>query len=159
MRTKYIIFGKILSIRVKKFEQNLTANYSKSTKIAITACKFFRGSMPPDPLEPSCFSISFKLVPVMPKKKRLKIQISRYATGGSLFSWTVKRLQLFKNSNMIRLQLRNILVLDYSRGSSLYFKFMHFLTRSYKISFILKCGCLLLSEQIPWLSIMLNNPN
>ena len=46
------IFGEALRIRVKKFKQNLTENYSKSTKIAITSCKFskiFRGSMPPDP--------------------------------------------------------------------------------------------------------------
>ena len=27
-------------MRVKKFNQNLPENYSKSTKIAITACKF-----------------------------------------------------------------------------------------------------------------------
>ena len=36
----------------KKFKQNLTKIYSKSTKIAISArkpLKFFRGSMPPDP--------------------------------------------------------------------------------------------------------------
>ena len=42
----------ILRIRVKKFNQNFPENYSKSTKIAITACNFskiFRGSMPPDP--------------------------------------------------------------------------------------------------------------
>ena len=37
--------------RVQKFKQNLPENYSKSTKIAITAYKFskiFRRSMPPD---------------------------------------------------------------------------------------------------------------
>ena len=46
-----IIFGEALRIRVKKFKQTLPENYSKSTKIAITACKFskiFRKSMPPD---------------------------------------------------------------------------------------------------------------
>ena len=39
-------------IRVKQFEQNLAENYSKRTKITITACKFskiFRGSMLLDP--------------------------------------------------------------------------------------------------------------
>ena len=35
--------------------QNLRENYSKSTKIAIAACKFFRASMPPDPQEPFLF--------------------------------------------------------------------------------------------------------
>ena len=40
----------LLRIRVQKFIQNLPENYSKSTKIAITACEFsknFRGSIPP----------------------------------------------------------------------------------------------------------------
>ena len=38
----------------KKFKQNLFENCSKSTEIAITACKISklsRGSMPPNPLE------------------------------------------------------------------------------------------------------------
>ena len=39
----------------QKFQQSLLANYSKSTKIAITAYKFFRVSMPRDPLEPFLF--------------------------------------------------------------------------------------------------------
>ena len=54
VRTKCIIYGEALRIRVKKFKRNLRENYSKSIQIAITACKFskfFRGSMPPDPLE------------------------------------------------------------------------------------------------------------
>ena len=49
VRTKCIIFGEAPRIRVNKFKQNLRENYSKSTKIAITACKFsqfFRGSEP-----------------------------------------------------------------------------------------------------------------
>ena len=53
MRTK-CIFGEALRIWVKKLKHNLRENYSKSTKIAITACKFskfFRGGMPPDPLK------------------------------------------------------------------------------------------------------------
>ena len=53
-RTKCIIFDEALTIKVEKFKQNLPANYSKSTKIALTACKFsklFRGNMSPDPLE------------------------------------------------------------------------------------------------------------
>ena len=55
VQTKCIIFGEALRSRVKKFKQNLREDYTKSTKIAITACKFsklFRGSMPSDPLEP-----------------------------------------------------------------------------------------------------------
>ena len=59
------MFGETAAIRVNKFNQTLHENYSKSTKIAITACEFskiFRGNMPPDPLELSCFSISFKFV-------------------------------------------------------------------------------------------------
>ena len=55
MRTKCIIFGEALRIRVKKLKQKLRENYSESTKITIAACKFskiFQGSMPPDPLEP-----------------------------------------------------------------------------------------------------------
>ena len=46
VRTKCIVCGEALRIRVE--------NYSKSTKIAITArklTKFFRESMPPDPLQ------------------------------------------------------------------------------------------------------------
>ena len=42
-------------IRVKQLKQNLPENYSKRTKITITACKFskiFGGKMPPDPLKP-----------------------------------------------------------------------------------------------------------
>ena len=54
VRAKGITFGEALRIWVKKFKHNLPENYLKSTKKAITACKFskiFRGSMPPDPLE------------------------------------------------------------------------------------------------------------
>ena len=61
VRTKCIIFGEALRIRVKKFEQNLRENYLESTKITITVCKFskhFRGSMPPDPLKASSVSQS-----------------------------------------------------------------------------------------------------
>ena len=36
VRTKCIIFGEILKIKVKKFKQNLPENYSKSTKIPTT---------------------------------------------------------------------------------------------------------------------------
>ena len=53
LRTKCIIFGEALRIRVKILKQTLPENHSKSTKIAIIACKFskiLRGSMPPDPL-------------------------------------------------------------------------------------------------------------
>ena len=60
VRTKCIIFGEALGIRpkVKKCKQNYPEIYSKSTKIAITACKFskiFRGSMPPTFLGPFLF--------------------------------------------------------------------------------------------------------
>ena len=68
VQTKCIIFGEALSIRVKKFKQNLRENYLKSTKTTITACKFsnfFRGSMTPD--SPRAFSLSQSLV--LPKKK------------------------------------------------------------------------------------------
>ena len=49
VRTKRIIFGEALRIRVKKFKQSSAENYSKSTKIGITACKFskiFGGATP-----------------------------------------------------------------------------------------------------------------
>ena len=52
VRTKCIIFSEALRFRVKKFSQNLPENYSRSTKIAITACKFskfFRGACPRTP--------------------------------------------------------------------------------------------------------------
>ena len=74
MRTKCIILGEALRIRVKKFKQNLPKNYSKSTKIANTACKFsnfFRGSMPLDP--PRAFFVSQSASNLFfPKKVRLK---------------------------------------------------------------------------------------
>ena len=78
VRTKCIIFGEALRIRVEKLKQNLRENYSKSTKTTITASKFskfFRGSMPPNHLWSFCVSISFKLA--LPKtnmlEKRVKI--------------------------------------------------------------------------------------
>ena len=52
LRTKGIIFDEALRIRVKNLKQTLPENHSKSTKIAITACKFlkiFRRSKPLDP--------------------------------------------------------------------------------------------------------------
>ena len=54
VRTKCIIFGEALRIKVKRFKHNLPENYSKNTKKTVTACKFLkisRGSMPPDPLK------------------------------------------------------------------------------------------------------------
>ena len=94
VRTKCIIFGKALRIRVKKFKQNLPENYSKSTKITITACKFskiFRESIPPDFSRlKSLFCVSISFTSVLPKKIRLKkvwkflpptpFKISRFAT-------------------------------------------------------------------------------
>ena len=54
------IFGETLRIRFKNFKQNLPENYSKCTKIAITASKFskFSGGMPPDPPRIFLFSPS-----------------------------------------------------------------------------------------------------
>ena len=79
----------VLRIRLKKFKQNSPENCSKSTKIAITACKFlkfFRGSMPSDPLKLLLFLNQLQFV--LPKIIRLKrcgncdppFKISRYAT-------------------------------------------------------------------------------
>ena len=52
VRTKCILFGEALRIRLKKFKQNFPENYSKSTKIAIATCnisKFFMGACPRTP--------------------------------------------------------------------------------------------------------------
>ena len=49
------IFGEALRIRVKKFKQNFTENYSKTTKIAIEACTFLKisgGAYPRTSREP-----------------------------------------------------------------------------------------------------------
>ena len=76
VRTRCIIFGEALRVRVKKFKQNSPENYSKSTKMAITACavsfqNLSRRSIPPDlPKAFSCFSISFTLV--CPQKNTLE---------------------------------------------------------------------------------------
>ena len=73
MRTKCIIFGEALRIRAKKFKCNLPENYSKSTKIAITACKFskkFRGACPPDP--PQLFLFLNQLQISSAEKRKLK---------------------------------------------------------------------------------------
>ena len=46
------MFGEALRDQVKKIKHNLPEKYSKSTKIAITACKFpkiFRGTCPQTP--------------------------------------------------------------------------------------------------------------
>ena len=63
MRTKCIIFGEALRIKVKNFKQNLAENYSKSIIIAIRACKFsknFRESMVADCVNHSFFSNMLK---------------------------------------------------------------------------------------------------
>ena len=49
VRTKCIIFGEALKIGGQNYKQNLPENYSKSTKIAITACKFSKFSGEPCP--------------------------------------------------------------------------------------------------------------
>ena len=78
VRTKCIIFGEALRIKAKKFAESLRENYSKSTKIAITACTFskiFRGSMPPDP--PRAFSLSQSELERGPNLPRRDIIASR----------------------------------------------------------------------------------
>ena len=78
-------------IRVKQFKQNLPENYSKRTRIAITACKFskfFPGSMLPDPLETFlllnqlqiCFAEKILLQKVWKLWLEPPFKISRYAT-------------------------------------------------------------------------------
>ena len=65
------MFGEARRIKVKKFKQNLPKNYSKSTKIAITARKFlkiFRGSMPPNPLR--AFLVSQSALNLFCRKKK-----------------------------------------------------------------------------------------
>ena len=88
------IFGEALRITVKKIKQNLTENYSNSTKIAITACnisKIFRRSMPPDPPRP--FLVSQSASNLFCRKNTLKkcgnyapppFKISRSATASPL---------------------------------------------------------------------------
>ena len=85
------MFGEARRIKVKKFKQNLPKNYSKSTKIAITARKFlkiFRGSMPPNPLR--AFLVSQSALNLLCRKKNTPkkmwklcppplFKISRYA--------------------------------------------------------------------------------
>ena len=96
VRTKRIIFGKALRIRVKNFKQNLPENYSQNAKIAITVCKFlkfFRESMPPDPLQSfSCFSISF--VFVLPKKNTLEKNVKIMLPPSSLLKFLATPLLL-----------------------------------------------------------------
>ena len=82
VRTQYIVFDEALTIKVKKFKQNLPENYSKSTKIAIAACKFskfFRGSKPPDSLK--LFLVSQSALNLFCRKKKypqknVKIMVS-----------------------------------------------------------------------------------
>ena len=90
VQTKCIIFGEAFTVRVKKFRQNLPENYSKSTKIAITAwkiSKIFRGSLPPDPPEPFLFLNQHQISSAEKNtlEKYIEImappfEISRYAT-------------------------------------------------------------------------------
>ena len=94
MRTKCIIFGEALKIRVKRFEHNLREKYSKSTNIAVTACKFskvFRVSKPPDPLKLFLFLNQLQISSAEKNtlEKNVEIMalplfliISRYATAG-----------------------------------------------------------------------------
>ena len=64
----------------KNFKQNLPENYSKNTKIAITACKFLkflRGSMPPNPLKIFLFLNQFQICSV-----EKKIHLKKYGNIG-----------------------------------------------------------------------------
>ena len=93
MRTECFILGEALRIRGKNFKQNLVENYSKDTKIAITACKFskfFRGTMPPDP--PRAFFVSQSILNLFCRKNALEkcgkswpppFENFHYATGAS----------------------------------------------------------------------------
>ena len=78
VRTKCIIFGEALKIRVKKVKQYLRENYSKNTKIAATACKFSKISRVTCPWSldlPRAFLVSqsaSNLFCPKKKKKRLK---------------------------------------------------------------------------------------
>ena len=86
------IFGEALRIRVTKCKQNLPENYSKSTKIVITASKFskiFGVACPRSPLEPFLFlnQLQISSVKKIRSKKMWKLwspspfKISCYATG------------------------------------------------------------------------------
>ena len=81
------MFGEALRIRVKKFEQNLSENHLKSTKITITARKFskiFRGSMSPNPLEPYLCLKELQISSAERntlEKSALPFKISRFATA------------------------------------------------------------------------------
>ena len=91
VRTKCIIFGEALRIRVKKFKQNLPENYSKSAKIAIIACKFSKlsgGACPRTIQELFLFinelQISFAQKNTLEKNVEIMashFKISCYATG------------------------------------------------------------------------------
>ena len=91
VRTKCIIFIKALKIRLKNFKHNSRENYSKSTKIAITPCKFskfFRKIISPDPRELFLFLYQLQISSVekIDAGKEWKLcppfTISRYATAG-----------------------------------------------------------------------------
>ena len=91
MRTKCIIFGEALRIKVKEFKHNLPENCLKSTKIAVTARKFskiLRGACSRTPLELFLFFNQLQISPA--EKIRLTknveimppFKISRYVTAG-----------------------------------------------------------------------------
>ena len=70
MLDRFVVVVEVLRIRVKKSKPSLCENYSKSTKLAITACKFskiFRGSMPSDPLQ---LFLSFNQLQISSAKKK-----------------------------------------------------------------------------------------
>ena len=86
------LFGEAFRFRVKNIKHNLPENYSKYTKIVITACKFskiFRGSMPPDPLELFLFLNQLQISSAEKTTRENYVnyasppfKISRHATAG-----------------------------------------------------------------------------
>ena len=90
------IWREALRIRIKKFRQNLLKNYSKSTKIAITACKFSKisGEHAPDPLQLFLFLNQLQICSVA-KKIRLK-NVEIVAPPPTSFKFLVTSLSVQK---------------------------------------------------------------
>ena len=116
------ILGKALRIRIEKFKQTLSENYSKSIKY--TACKFskiFRSSMPPD--LPRAFLVSQLAPTKFCQKNRLEkmwkymcfpghlsFKISRFAivyAGNIFLKWGINNCYFFNlNPSLSMLLIR-----------------------------------------------------
>ena len=117
MRTKCIIFGQALRIRVKKFYTICVKLIQKALKIAITTCKFskfFRGSMPPNPLQ-SLFSFSISFQFVLPKKNTPKkcgnygpppFEIFRYTTAQGVRFIAVEEVRNCRKFHTLKIFLK-----------------------------------------------------